>query len=43
MSESQLPPVYMPKEHKRIRIDPLHGMEFVFSSSLLTLIIYSFI
>ncbi|KAH9501524.1 hypothetical protein DERF_012364 [Dermatophagoides farinae] len=25
MSESQLPPVYMPKEHKRIRIDPLHA------------------
>lgn len=30
MSESQLPPVYMPKEHKRIRIDPLHGMMFLF-------------
>lgn len=30
MAESQLPPVYMPKEHKRIRIDPLHGMILFF-------------
>ncbi|OTF73126.1 hypothetical protein BLA29_002414, partial [Euroglyphus maynei] len=33
MSESQLPPVYMPKEHKRIRIDPLHARRQPYSLS----------